>query len=128
MNHTSMITIIVKHSEPEILEGETLQEIQASNGVTGERLTALELWQSWAVMARQLRAMLNPDGAAFAICDGVVNGLSMLGTHSHDEDIPKSIEGPLQLGEEFSLGGDGTFSVTGVHESGDLLIRWEPRG
>lgn len=124
MNHTSMITIIVKHSKPEILEGETMQEIEASNGVTGARMTGLELWQSWVVMGRQLRAMLNPNGMAFAVCEQVVQALSLLGAHSHDADIPKSVDGPLNIGAEFSIDG-GTYRVTGVHESGDLLIRLE---
>ena len=128
MNHTSMITIVIQHSEPNILEGETIQTIEASHGITGKPLKPLELWQSWAVFARQLRDMLSPDGAAFTVCDGVMTALSMLGLHSHEEDLPKSIEGSLDIGDVFAVDGDvdERFRVTGVHEeSGDLMIRRE---
>jgi hypothetical protein len=126
--HTSLITISVRHTEENILEGGTEQMLSSRHGVSGRPLSPLEVWQSWAVLARQLRAMLNPDGAAHAICDGVVEALSELGLHSHEHDLSQSTDGPLLPGDQFTAPhGGGSYRVVGVRPEGrELIVRWEP--
>lgn len=126
MKHTSVITLTVRHSEENILEGETEQLLGSVHGVSNQPLAPLEVWQSWAVLARQLRAMLNPEGFAYAVCDGVAAAMTELGCQSHEDDLRPAIEGPLRNGDQFQVSNAGSYRVVGIREGGELIIRWEP--
>lgn len=128
MKHTSLITITVRHTDENILEGGTEQLLSSMHGVTKRPLLPIEVWQSWVVLSRQLRAMLSPDGAAYAICDGVCEAMTELGLHSHEHDLAQSTDGPLLPGDQFTAPqGGGSYRVVGVRPEGrELIVRWEP--